>query len=403
MIVSGGTYRERLLVGGGSADLGGSGLRAALAVPSVTQLITATEPELAPMLKGVGRTFSLDIDNVGRDKTVGFTYFAPFVEPTVHGSSARLGGPIHLVAEAALAFGMVEHGDRTIEVESLVYDPQSATDRAADVMTNASFERAVLCANVLEIESMGSGDTLEEIAQSIRRSLGLSAVVVKAGARGCLVVEDAGSQWIGAVPSSTVRKLGSGDVFSAVFAHAWTTGSGTVDSARTASFATSWWVSHQADQIPASVLQREYWGSAGEELDNAGQVPRIYLAGPFFTVAEVWLIEQCRAFLRHAGASVFSPLHDVGLGGDEVASQDLEGLEGADAVFAILDGWDPGTLFEVGWANRKGIPIVGVASQLDPIRTTMLSGTGSELHKDFTTGMYRAIWRGLGHGRERDE
>ncbi|CAN5191299.1 hypothetical protein BH11ACT5_BH11ACT5_10400 [soil metagenome] len=243
---------------------------------------------------------------------------------------------------------------------------------------------------------MGSGGSLEATAQSLIRSLGVSVVVVKAGARGCLVVEQDNSQWIGAVPSATVRKLGSGDVFSAAFAHAWTSGSGAIEAARTASFATSWWVSHQAEQIPEAVLQSAYWGSDGIELDNAGRMPRIYLAGPFFTIAEVWLINQCRAFLQQAGASVFSPLHDIGLGGDEVASLDLAGLEGADAVFAILDGWDPGTLFEAGWANRKGIPLVGAAAQLDSIRTTMLNGTGGELYTDFTTAMYRAIWRGLG-------
>ncbi len=66
----------------------------------------------------------------------------------------------------------------------------------------------------------------------------------------------------------------------------------------------------------------------------------VSLAGPFFTVAERWLVDACRSFLLQAGAEVFSPFHEIGVGGPEVAKQDLDGLRKADVVLALLDGWD---------------------------------------------------------------
>ncbi|MBN9152250.1 MAG: nucleoside 2-deoxyribosyltransferase [Micrococcales bacterium] len=399
MIVAGGTYHEHVAFGGQTRELGGSAYRAAVAVPSATKLVTAVEDDLAPILAGAGKTFSVEVENVRRDKSVEFGYLAEFIEPTIRGADARLLGELHVEAQAALAFGIVEAGDRSFDVGALVYDPQSADDRAIEILQHASFKRAILCGNALEIVSIAQGGSIDRSAHLILEQCNLEAVVVKCGARGCLIVEKESQEWIGAVPSQTVRKLGSGDIFSATFAHAWTSGAGTVDAARIASHSTSWWTSSHADQIPAEVLDGGLSASSERlELSNHGRSPKVYLAGPFFTVAELWLVSQCRTFLQQAGAEVFSPVHDIGLGGAEVAEKDLIGLAGVDAVFAILDGWDPGTLFETGWAKHAEIPIVGVASQLDSIRTTMLAGTGAELHTDFTTGMYRAIWRGLGVG-----
>ena len=46
--------------------------------------------------------------------------------------------------------------------------------------------------------------------------------------------------------------------------------------------------------------------------------------------------------------NVFSPIHDVGIGkSKEIAQKDLKGLDESDSVFAILNGYDPGTVFEI--------------------------------------------------------
>jgi nucleoside 2-deoxyribosyltransferase len=123
------------------------------------------------------------------------------------------------------------------------------------------------------------------------------------------------------------------------------------------------------------------------------RMPTIYLAGPFFSASQRWLVNTFREALLDLGADVRSPFHDVGLGTPhEVALADLEHLSAAHGVLAILDGLDPGTLFEVGYARACGIPVVGFASQSDDKNLTMTIGARIPVYQDLTTAVYQAIW-----------
>src|SRR5262249_10308855 len=88
----------------------------------------------------------------------------------------------------------------------------------------------------------------------------------------------------------------------------------------------------------------------------------IYLAAPFFNTAQQWLVDEVRDALLELGLRVFSPIHDVGLGEpNEVAPANLTALDRSALLFALLDDIDAGTIFEVGYARAKSIPVVGVA------------------------------------------
>ena len=70
---------------------------------------------------------------------------------------------------------------------------------------------------------------------------------------------------------------------------------------------------------------------------------KIYFAGPLFTPYERSFIDECAAALRADGFEVFVPHeHDF--------AKDRPGIEGADAMLAILDGpsVDDGTACEIG-------------------------------------------------------
>jgi nucleoside 2-deoxyribosyltransferase len=123
--------------------------------------------------------------------------------------------------------------------------------------------------------------------------------------------------------------------------------------------------------------------------------PKIYLAAPFFTTAERLLLETVRTALYDAGLEVFSPLHEIGSGGDEVAARDLQGLDGCHSVLALLDGADPGTVFETGWATKTGIPVVGFAAHPELHDWTMLRGTGATVTSDLTSAVYLAAWAAI--------
>jgi nucleoside 2-deoxyribosyltransferase len=76
-----------------------------------------------------------------------------------------------------------------------------------------------------------------------------------------------------------------------------------------------------------------------------------------------------------------------------VAPEDIKGLEAADVMFAVLNGLDTGTIFEVGYAVKKGIPIVALAQNLKEEDLKMLAGTGCDIVDDFASAVYQTIWR----------
>jgi nucleoside 2-deoxyribosyltransferase len=93
---------------------------------------------------------------------------------------------------------------------------------------------------------------------------------------------------------------------------------------------------------------------------------------------------------------VFSPYHDVGIGAAEVVvPKDIEALKDCDSVLAILDGFDAGTSFEVGYARSLGIPVVAFVQNEPPEPLKMLIGTGCEIVNDLVSAVYRAAWAAM--------
>jgi hypothetical protein len=81
----------------------------------------------------------------------------------------------------------------------------------------------------------------------------------------------------------------------------------------------------------------------------------VYFAGPLFTPYERGYIDECAAQLRADGFVVFVPHeHELAVDADVKAAwvfaKDRPGMEGANAVLAILDGpsIDDGTACEIG-------------------------------------------------------
>jgi nucleoside 2-deoxyribosyltransferase len=100
----------------------------------------------------------------------------------------------------------------------------------------------------------------------------------------------------------------------------------------------------------------------------------IYLAAPLFTQAEMAFNAELARQLRAAGHQVAVPQDFcapfTGPPADfaGIYRACLDHLAKADLVVAVLDGADPdsGTCFEVGWASARGIPIIGVRTDIRP-------------------------------------
>ena len=95
---------------------------------------------------------------------------------------------------------------------------------------------------------------------------------------------------------------------------------------------------------------------------------KIYLAGPLFTMPEREFNAQLATRLRSAGHEVFVPQENPAseLTGKAIFRKDLEGLDWADGVVAIMDGADPdsGTCWECGYAYATKKPVVLFRSDL---------------------------------------
>lgn len=334
----------------------------------------------------MAHVFGYRLKAVGRSMPMGFDYETPI-------STARWNypaDPVALNAEAAdvVAFGMVD-ADWSIIANRLVLDPQHGDLFALLDATKASQAVAVVlngheAARLTGMPPRSAGTHLLE--------RGAAVVVIKQGALGGLVFHADFVEAYGPVPTETTRTIGSGDAFTAGFAHAWFENPDAPLAA--AQFGAQVAAAHSVADVPQ--VSHGLLASLPAALNYCSdKIPKIYLAAPFFTTGERLLLETVRIALHDAGLEVFSPLHEVGAGGDEVAARDLQGLDGCDAVLALLDGADPGTVFETGWATNAGIPVVGFTAHPELHDWTMLRGTGAEISSDLTSAVHLAAWAAI--------
>jgi nucleoside 2-deoxyribosyltransferase len=221
-------------------------------------------------------------------------------------------------------------------------------------------------------------------------------VIVKRGALGALILENGQISTVPAFKTSTVWPIGSGDVFAAVFAAQWGVHNASAASAaQSASLATAEYVESRVLPIEKSVIE----GTTARQPIELNRKPLspgeydVYLAGPFFNMPELWLVDEARLALRGMGLRVFSPYHDVGIGiGKDVAPKDIEALKRSRAVLAIIDGVDTGTIFEVGYARALAKPVVALVQSTPEEPLKMIAGTDCDVVSDFVSAIYHVAW-----------
>lgn len=391
--VVGGIYRERCLRPEWNRVFGSAG-RAAQAVSS-----------LAPGLKKLfGYIGEREMDEAGILATltdfelhatplpfsVTFDYAHTLADPIISPSPGLMEEqpPIQVSGDTVLRYGMLE-GDAIVRAEKAVYDPQSAFDGVGFTANGSTAGRLAVVLNRLEMRNItGESDPQSGAAWFFEHD-NAEIVVLKMGAMGARLFSRDASFHVPLYRSSKVWKLGSGDVFSSTFAALWAVqGMPPERAADLASRSVAWYCENRSLPPPSPAVLEEIV----IEAHNPGR-GKIYLAGPFFDLGQRWVIEEARRALLHTGVEVFSPYHEIGPGkAEEVAPADLDGLESCHAVLAIVSGMDPGTIFEVGYAKRLGIPVVALAENVREEDLKMIVGTGAVVTDDFVTAIYQAVW-----------
>ena len=398
--VVGGTYHE-ICREPRWDQLFGSGLRAAAALGTLSdevRLSTYIGDHQRPTLDAYALEYGVDVDAAPAPATLRFSYIhglaRPWIDPPLHLITPA--DPLRVDASVVLRFGILE-GDAIVHGGRVVYDPQSAYDPRPFAENGSTADHLAVVANSREGEVLTGRSGVDAIGQALIEEHGAEVALLKRGASGVRVFHAGGVEDVPAFRTETVFPIGSGDVFSAVFAHHWAErGIPPVEAAAEASRATAWYCATQRLPVPQGATIGQILKGPIRPTAGGRQPRRIYLAGPFFTTSERWLVEESRDALRQQGLSVFSPFHDVGVGpASEVVPKDIEALNACDAVFAIVDGFDAGTLFEVGYARSRGVPVVAFVQNEPEEPLKMLVGTGCQIVDEFVSAIYRASWAAL--------
>lgn len=369
LVITGGCYIETCEAPTWRAVYG-SGGRAAHALIGQTPVTLHTyfpqsrEAELYPLAAA-----GVDVRAVDCSTALAFAYFHPLSDPVLAPERAAIARQPALLAEgeAVLRFGFIE-GDAIVAGRRVVYDPQSVGDFAPFTRNGSSATALALVLNTDELRAATGRDDLMEAAKALLQT-GAEVVIAKGGVHGAMIhTRDAPPVAVPAYWSPSVFKIGTGDVFSAAFAHAWAQmGQAPVEAAHAASRSVA---SYTASRIlPLPPLSELPCGRPVQ----ARQTGVVNLVGSTVRLADRWLFEEAAWRLAQLGTQV-------------------RRWDGAEAALPI-DGACLMLADQLAPAE-----VVVLAAPLDPSRLVLLSETGVEppagasVTPDFTTALYWACW-----------
>jgi len=394
--ITGGTYQEQCLLPDFNMKFG-SGLRACHAIHAldkntVIEFHTFSSKENELFLDMFEAAYKIKTHKYPAADSIGFYYDYPLRTPIIYPRPDLITRADDIVFEAdhILCFGMLE-GNACVKGKKVVYDPQSPVCPKSFSKTKSQADELAIVINFKEAQKISQKKTVEDIRNYFFDIEKVDVLVIKMGPKGAMVYTANDQTVIPVYKTGAVWPIGSGDVFAAIFAYHWMEGGrSAIEAANSASFSTAIYCNSRNFRFEYAEDQQNIEPIQIREFP-AGQV---YLAGPFFTFSQKWLINEVLNNLTHLGMKVFSPLHEVGLGepGSDVAKKDLDGLDQCTIVFAILDGLDSGTLVEIGYALKMGIPVIAYVENETNENLTMLVGTGCTIEKDLTTALYKCLW-----------
>lgn len=394
--IAGGVYRENCMHPSWREVYGSAGraVSAIMQIGGQATLHTYLDTSNAEILRDRAALEGFGLNAIDVPKGVTFSYYHTLSTPTINAPSNEY-LPLKLKEEKVIRFGMIE-GSTIVEAKYAVYDPQSVASPEEFHKNGSKANHLAIVLNRHEASVMSGlvGANPEDLARKISELSGAEVIVVKMGAKGALVYENGSFSRIPAFQTDFVWKIGSGDNFVAHFGYFWMEKClPAFEAAMLASKATAYYCLYQGFATPKRLAA---FSPPEIRLSNRylnGYQPLIYLAGPFFTLAELWLIEQARDNLKEMGLKVFSPYHDVGHGSaDDVVELDLKAIRDCDVVLAIGDGLDSGTIYEVGYARAVGKPVIFYSENESSDNKKMMLGSGCILCNDYVTAIYKTLW-----------
>jgi hypothetical protein len=323
------------------------------------------------MLKALG----IEVRIKARPHSVVFAYFHPLSRPLIQPQPGDIKRQpaIKIDGDAVLRFGFLE-GDAIVRGGRVVYDPQTWHDPAHFGANGSLAGELALVLNELELQALTGIKEAKAAAQNLIRRDEAAVVVVKQGIRGAAVIERSGLiTQVPAYRSSRVFKIGTGDVFSALFAHYWAErGISPAEAADVASRHVAAYCS--VGQLPVKdealmPLNPVHFLSAGT----------VAIEGATDTIGQRYTSEEAQFVLRELGTEVFV------LGSENVASS-------VSAVLVLAEGLTDGNAERIERYKSAGTPIVVLQETGIRMRQRLAEGPNVVVTDDFTSAMYFAAW-----------
>jgi len=383
MHIAGGIYRELCDVPRWNAEYG-SGGRAAAAVSSLSPGSSLHTYARNPDSDGIRslRVLGIDVQAAQSNCAITFAYFHslsdPHVEPPL--DSIVRQHPIEVRGDVVLRFGFLE-GDAVVTARRAIYDPQTPKVPASFGENGSTANELALVMNELELRQFAATDDLNVGAARALLDPVVSVLVVKAGAKGAHVFDrGAGHAFIPAYRSQRVFKIGTGDVFSALFAFHW--GEAGMPAHHAADLASRSVAAYcDSPRLPLGAKAAE--GLSPIE----GFVPTcIWLEGSTTTIGRRYTLEELRFRLTQLGATVVCPALDTG------ACPDVE----ASAVMLVVDdGMTNDIRDRARHAITRGVEVVLLNEHRSECGVTACDLPGCTSVDDFSSALYLSIWAAM--------
>lgn len=397
MTIVGGVYHE-VSMWPPSDDVYGSAGRAACSIAHLggkVRLLGYADELARETMAGHADQFGFEWIPVSIEQGVLFHYVHGLATPHVR-EAIGVSGPLKVSGECILRYGMWE-GNAVVDADRAVYDPQNTYKPERFGANGSQAKQLAIVLNEHEAATLlGSGrpSSAEETARAVAELENAEVVVIKRGPRGALVFENGHTATVPSYETQHVSKVGSGDQFVAHFAYGWMIERiSAAESAARASKATAYYCERAVFPSLADLAAFDPKALSHGPRWLSGYKAKVYLAGPFFTLAQMWMVEQARRHLSDMGLDVFSPYHDIGRGdAARVVPLDLKAIRECDLVFAIADGLDSGTVYEIGYARSEGRPVVVYSENETAENLKMMEGSDCFMCSDFVNAIYRAAW-----------
>ncbi len=388
MVVAGGVYRETCL-SPPSRMLMGSGGRAAFALATrvAVELHTFHPGEFAGDVVVNFAPLGVDVRVHASDEIVEFEYHYPLSSPRIFPVPTPRADPVYVSGSSVLRFGCLE-GTFVVEAERAVFDPQSGNAPEWFGANGSKAGRLAVVCNAGEARRLTGRCDLRRAAIDVMAHEGAEVVVVKDGARGAHVHERGGHH--GTIPAFAAcgaHKIGSGDVFSAIFAHLWSEkGTSALDAAEAASRHAAHYVGTRRlpcpDELPDMASRRMRDGLS------------VIVAAECVSSGELWVLHEACAGLRQLGVAVRAIRVGTSGSRDLMSDGSAPGhaLDRGDALLILASDAGPPLLAVAREALARGTPILAFAEREGAVAA--LTAVGCPVTRDLASAVYRSAWTG---------